>query len=686
MQSHINVRFPLLLPFLAFVSGIILDYTLSPEPSLCHMLTALFLIGLGTSVWHPAFKASYSRRTWFGILIFMFFQQLGMVNHQFFRLAGNTPLDNTKYLLYHIVHPPEKRENSIRLIAKELHLFSGRSIGRVMLYLEKNEEAELLTSGDLILVRAESAYLNPPANPGEFNYQKYLQTKGIDRSEYVSSGRWKLWQHYRLFSLMNLSLQLRDYLLHEIDGWPVDDEAKSLAKALILGERKSVNPGQLEAYAAAGAMHILAVSGLHTGIFYLVLSLLFSPIKKWKYGRTASSLLIVIILWCYAFVTGLSASVVRAVCMFSLLALGNSMRRPVNVYNTILASAFILLLISPGYLFQVGFQLSYAALLGIVSIQPVLSSALKKPHWLTRKIWDLIAVSIAAQITTLPLALFYFHQFPTLFIITNLIVIPLVSIIMYLGLLCLLISTLPLSPALPYQLFNLLVGIMNAGVTGIESLGLHLTNLYISALAGLSIYFLIIFGYRWWISGLYKNLLRTGLLTLVLVILSSYRWIILNHTEFIVYCVPGSAVLGIFRNDEGVIYSDHQLLSDSTKMSFKLSGHWLKRSATNPARLDWERDTSCSYFTKCGPLIQSSDKRLLIYRQHYYRIPVADVWIVAKNLPPPDQWEEVPASLVLTSGISADRCVAWEKWCLENGVESWNVNRRGAWTTNESFF
>ena len=364
MNGRITSRFPLLLPLFAYISGMILDLVILPIPEFIWVPFSAVLVAFLLYRCFPGFFSTHLRRIWFGICIFLLFHMIGIINHQFFRFGHFKGAGDQNYALVRIDHPPRERENSILLSGSQVEISTGNSMGGILLYLEKDERIERLTPGALIIVKQVQSTLNTATNPGEFNYGRYLSAKGIRHYQYVPSKSWRLWRSGTLFSFVNYSLKIKTLLLEAIYSWPVEQEAQSLAKALLLGERKSLDPSQLDAYASAGAMHILAVSGLHTGIFYLVLAWLFKPLKKWRYGKHISTVTIVTILWSYAFITGLSASVVRAVCMFSILALGNSMQRRTNVYNTILASAFLLLLVWPGYLFQVGFQLSYAAVVG----------------------------------------------------------------------------------------------------------------------------------------------------------------------------------------------------------------------------------------------------------------------------------------------------------------------------------
>ena len=215
-----------------------------------------------------------------------------------------------------------------------------------------------------------------------------------------------------------------------------DLRARGIALALTLGIKDQLDEVVKEAYTRAGAMHVLAVSGLHVGIVYWVIAFLLQPLQRLpKFGKLLHALLCMAVLWLFALVAGGTASVVRAATMFSFVIIAEALHRRTNIYNTIAASAFALLCYNPYYIVSVGFQLSYIAVLGIVYLQPKIYRWWSFDYWLWDKIWALTAVSLAAQLATFPISVYYFHQFPTYFWLSNLIVIPAAFVVLSLGLL-----------------------------------------------------------------------------------------------------------------------------------------------------------------------------------------------------------------------------------------------------------
>ncbi|WBX78517.1 ComEC/Rec2 family competence protein [Tenacibaculum ovolyticum] len=248
----------------------------------------------------------------------------------------------------------------------------------------------------------------------------------------------------------------------------------------------------LNSYTKAGAIHILAISGLHIGIILLILSYLLTFIEKVKHGAYIKTILIIILLWTFAFIAGLSASVVRAVTMFCFVAVGESFKKKKVVEFSLISSMFFLLLIKPLFIFDVGFQLSYLAVFGIIWIQPLIYKLWSPKLWLFNKIWKLVTISLAAQVGILPISLYYFHQFPGLFILSNLLIIPFLGAILIGGILIIVLS---LSKTLPSSLANLygaIISLMNKYVNWISNQESFLLNEISMSFNEMIIWYLII--------------------------------------------------------------------------------------------------------------------------------------------------------------------------------------------------
>lgn len=313
---------------------------------------------------------------------------------------------------------------------------------KVIAYFNKENFDTTLIPGDQLILLAQPKEIKNMGNPFEFDYQKMMQNKGIYYSVYLSPGTYRK-TGVQINRLTYLAEQIRDKLLVLLTSTNIEKEERAVISALTLGYRTELEPETRDYFASTGTMHVLAVSGLHVGLIYLIISFLLSGINRGKIGSMIYPAAMIIFLWTYAFITGFSPSVQRATVMFTFVIVGNILRRPVNIYNSLSASALVLILHDPNVLFEVGFQLSYLAVFGIVLLQPPIFSMLKLKNKILKWLWALLSVSMAAQLITFPLGVLYFNQFPNLFWLSNFIVIPCATAIIWLTFSFFVLSPLP---------------------------------------------------------------------------------------------------------------------------------------------------------------------------------------------------------------------------------------------------
>ncbi|MEB2784868.1 ComEC/Rec2 family competence protein [Algoriphagus persicinus] len=301
--------------------------------------------------------------------------------------------------------------------------------GKVLVY-HQNEKP--LEPGQILLVKKNPEEIAGPVNPNEFDYMLYLSRQGIRYRQFLGK------DFHVVDSVSHNGFNyFLVHLRHRIGGMLKakipDENSAQIALALLLGQKKELDPTIREAYTQAGVMHILAVSGLHVGIIYALFILILKPLKLKKEKARLYLLSVILVIWLYAFLTGLSPSVVRASTMFSLLTLGQMRERRPSIYNILAFSAILMITTNPDVVFEVGFQLSYLAVLGIVMIQPLILNLWLPQYKALEYIWQLTSVSIAAQLVTFPLSIYYFHVFPTYFLLGNLLILPLAFLIMQVG-------------------------------------------------------------------------------------------------------------------------------------------------------------------------------------------------------------------------------------------------------------
>jgi competence protein ComEC len=337
-----------------------------------------------------------------------------------------------------------------------------------------------------------------------------------------------------------------------------------------------------EDYAKAGAIHILAISGLHIGILLLILQFIMKPLLYFRYGKFVRLLMILCLLWSFAIIAGLSPSVVRAVTMFSLFAIVRGLKRTSNSLNTLAVSAFILLLFRPGFCFDVGFQLSYAAVASIITVKPVLDKWWRIKHRIGNWFLDLFKVSIAAQIGVLPLSLYYFHQFPGLFFVTNMVVVPCLIVILGLGILMLVLIGVHQPPDLLIQILSWFIQIMNRFVEWVSSkeaflfdqISFDLTALILSYLI---LFFLSIFYYK----RTFKNLMVLGGCILVFQVVVQQLPALTSKNAFVIFHKSRYSVFGLQSNQHLEIHHDLDSINRLRMLNDYTIGAAIKTQSTD---------------------------------------------------------------------------------------------------------
>lgn len=322
-------------------------------------------------------------------------------------------------------------------MADVLSFDAVKSKGKVLLRIERDSAVELPEIHDLVFAHAKFQKLPKKKNPHDFDYGAYLQKKNIQAQIFLKKNSYHLKKEHR-FNLRKWARRQRLFLQTKLRKTLKNKEVVAMTETMLLGDKSLVSKEILMNYAQAGVLHILAISGLHVGILLWLLNFLYRPLLLFKYGNGLRLVLVILSLWLFALLVGLTPSVVRAVTMFSFVGLARSLSTRISVLQSLVSSAFVLLLCNPFYLFNVGFQLSYLAVVCIVLIQPFLVRWWKPRCKLFDGLWRFFTVSVAAQIGVMPLSLYYFHQFPSLFVVSNLVVVPCIGIVLSLGFLVLL--------------------------------------------------------------------------------------------------------------------------------------------------------------------------------------------------------------------------------------------------------
>ncbi len=455
-----------------------------------------------------------------------------------------------------------------------------RAGGKVLVYLAKTGPTPQY--GDQLLIKGTPQPVLAPANPGEFDYRGYLAIQQIHHQHFLKAHNYIIYGHSVPNPVLAASLKVRDWAKGVFRRHITTSREYTIAVGLVLGIRTGMDEEMKAAYASAGAMHVLAVSGAHVVIVCWIVTLLLGFLKKFWHGRWLFALTALGLLWFYAFVTGLSSSVLRAVVMFSFVIIADASGREKSNYNFLAASAFLLLCLNPWYLLDVGFQLSYAAVLGIVYLHPKMYGWVDCRTRLADKLWGMTSTCLAAQIAVLPFTLFYFHQFPVYFLLANLVVIPLSSAILYAGILLLFVSWIPWVSAWVSLAFEGMIWLLNQSalltlrLPGAIIGGFFINKLEFLLLTALLVMLLVFLqAKKLWQLGAVSGLL----LALVVIDVWEQKEQV-NQQKLALYAVKGYSAIGIIEGQNHLLVADSALLTQRDKIKFHLQNDWQAAGVT----------------------------------------------------------------------------------------------------------
>lgn len=584
---------------------------------------------------HVLIKA-YRYRWIFGVATLITFIWLGFV-----RAAMEQKVDKAKdpiardegWKLARVLEPPEEREKTVKVLLE-------LEFGEAMAYFQKDDAALNLSYGDWIGFKIPLEEVAPPKNPMEFDYKKHLERRGVNYSVFLKSGEWLTTGVRQTNIVFSFAYRFRQKLLNTLQRCGITDDEFGVGAAILLGYDDRLPAQVRNNYVAAGSMHILCVSGMHVGIIYLLASFLLSLLGKGKRIAFIRRVILLFLIWFYALITGLSPSIMRSSLMISFMIFGELIHRKGFALNSIAASAFVLLLIDPNNLFAIGFQLSYVAVIGIVLLQkPIYNLLYVKNKWLD-KAWEITAVSLAAQLATMPFTVFYFNQFTPYFWLSNLLMTPLSFVVILMGMLLLMLSWVPWVSVALGKLVWLCLHLMNGLVAGIERLPLSLVKgLYMNDFQ--FVLSLILLLLLWLFVNLKRKRMVMELLTVSAVFAVSLAWRsqqLSHQSQVVVYSLRNHTVISVIDGFDQVLLCDGGLFEEPSAIDYSLKGYWAERQLPmNPSCHVLAEDFADDLVLKRKNLISAHGLLLALWEpaltQVNIRIPV-DYLIVSEKQRP----------------------------------------------------
>lgn len=417
--------------------------------------------------------------------------------------------------------------------------------GKVVVFFRNDSTAATLLADQVITIQGEIELPSKPRHPMGFDYGAYLERNGIYGILKAEEEHWRCGPDVGSSSFKGMLINYREQLIAQMNGFGVAEAERGVLAALVWGKASEIDADIMSAYSKAGVVHVLAVSGLHVGLVYALMSPVLKRIIRSRKWAWLKFLLPASVLWIYAGLTGFSPSVLRAAVMFSFFIVAEEFSKTNESFNTLFSSAFLLLIFDPMMLFNIGFQLSYVAVLGIMTLQRPILALYFSPIKILNEIWKMMAVSIAAQIITMPLTLFYFHQFPTWFLVANVLVIPISTVILYAGLFFFSMSWFEPLAWLSINIANSATKLMNAIILMIEKWPRSLIEMIPMSAFQMFLFYSLIFLYvQWWVRSKLSVLKVLLFVFGILISMPFGRWIVADgDAKTMIHLIEGKVVV-----------------------------------------------------------------------------------------------------------------------------------------------
>jgi competence protein ComEC len=594
---------------------------------------------------------------------------------------------DSDYIIATINEPLLEKNKSYKAEAVVDNILHNETVkntaGKIIIYFEKDSANELsLKYGDKILISKKLQEIRNSGNPGAFNYQRYSAFRQIFHNVFLKKNDWLLLDGKNINPFNQFLFTARRNVLNILQkNMQGHDDQLAIAEALLIGYMQDLDKDLVQAYSNTGVVHIIAISGMHLALIYVMLVWIFNKMPFIRKSKIIKVIFILSCLWLFSLLTGGAASILRSAVMFSCIVIGENFGRKTSIYNSLAASAFILLCYNPYFLWDVGFQLSYLAVLGIVIFQkPIYHLLYIKNKWVN-KLWALVSVSLAAQIFTFPVCIYYFHQFPTLFLFTNIIMVPLSSLILFVEIFLIALAWMPFVGSLIGKLTWWLVWLMNKIILWFNDLPFALWDRISASVASTLILYAFIVCAGYWLLNKSKTALRLSLLLLLgFVILTGYtKWQTAIQQKLIVYNVPQHQSIDFINGNTYKFIGDSVLLADGMLQNFHL------KSGRIALQLNKKVD-SIPALHQNNHLYQFNNKKILLIDQTIVFQPAEqkiniDYIIISKNqkLYIPQLAQVFNCNQFIFDGSNSLWKIAkWKKDCEQLHLRCYSVSEEGA--------
>lgn len=680
MQHSVWHKVPVVRILLSFASGIGTSMFCSFG---LHAVLLIMAVPLLTFVCIPFFIKGYQYRWLPGVAAVALFYCSGIFVHVY-----QNPLSYSSHFSYrhHIKQyvvmldeEPVEKAHSFKVKLKVLEAIDSLGethavTGKILLYIDKKEALRLPQYGDVILIQAAGVHeVSVPKNPLEFDYKRYLAFNHIHHQCYSKVKNLLITDLNLGSQLMKSVYRIQHYFKQTLDTYVKTPGEVGVAQALLYGIDDHIDEATMSAYANTGTLHVLAVSGMHVGLILVILNHALFFMDQNKRLLLIKRILIIVSLWIYSALCGLSPSILRATVMFTFIIVSQMLERKSNIYNTLAASCLVLLFVDSNMLANVGFQLSYMAVLGIIFLQPLIQAWYTPGTWLGRQIWSITSVSVAAQLATSPIGILYFHQFPFCFLFSNLLIIPLTTVIIYIAIGLLVFSWWPWAAACIGYFIRELILFTNGLVMWVERIPYSYQNgLQISIFQSIMLYVLLLclvfyFMYR------YTTLLKLSLIA-VFCFTGAFGleyYVRSQRKQLVVYSISKSNVIHVIDGASSRLFIDEEIRYDRQKFRFHLQQHiWylgLTRIDTLPNNKTWQQ-------------LDIQTKRIVLSGENNADVsPQPDILILRNQVMPEKLAEVNPKLLVISGAVKHWQSKKIVEFCTLHNIPVYDVLDSGAY-------
>ena len=348
--------------------------------------------------------------------------------------------------------------------------------GKTIIYFKKDGVDTMLDYGSQLIITTTLNAIKNNGNPGGFNYAAYCARNGIYYQCYLTKENYINTNVNKGNSFTKALNNTRASVLKNLRKYIHGKNEVAIGEALLIGYKNDLTNDLSQDYTNAGVVHIIVISGMHIAMIYAVLLFLFRHLRVTRLRKVLQPIVILIVVWGFTLMVGMAPSILRSAVMFTFIIIGDTVGRRTNIYNTLAASAFCMLVYQPNFLWDVGFQLSYAAVLSIILFMKPINKSIYIKNKILALIWQMFAITMAAQILTTPIAMYHFHQFPNLFLFTNFLVVPLSTIILFGEIFLIIIAFIPPLANMAGIILNWLLHTMNSLIQRTASLPYAVTH------------------------------------------------------------------------------------------------------------------------------------------------------------------------------------------------------------------